>query len=33
MGSVVLSGKMLPVRNVENNEIDDYFGEVRLSKG
>ncbi len=28
-----LSGKMLLVRIVENNKIDDYLGQVRLSKG
>ncbi len=30
--SWALSGKMLLVRIVENNEIDDYLGQVRLSK-
>ncbi len=32
-GSGALSGKMLPVRIVINNKIDDYLGQVRLSKG
>ncbi len=32
-GSGALSGKMLLVRIVENNKIDDYSGQVRLSKG
>ena len=27
------SGKMMLIRIVENNKIDDYFGQVRLSKG
>ncbi len=32
-GSVALSGKMLPLRIVENNKIYDYFiRQVRLSK-
>ena len=31
-GSGALSGKMLLVWIVENNKIDDYFREVRLSK-
>ncbi len=31
-GSGALSGKMLLVMNVENNENDDYLGQVRLSK-
>ncbi len=31
--SGALSGKMLIVRIVENNQIDDYLGQVRLSKG
>ncbi len=32
LGSGALSGKMLLVRIVENNEIDGYLGQVRLSK-
>ena len=32
-GSGALSGKMLLVWIVENNRIDDYLGQVRLSKG
>ncbi len=32
-GSGALSGKMLLVSIVENNKIDDYIGQVRLSKG
>ena len=32
-GSVALSGKMLLVRIVENNKIEAYLGQVRLSKG
>ena len=32
-GSGALSGKMLLVRIVEINKIDDYLGQVRLSKG
>ncbi len=31
--SCALSGKMLLVRIVENDKIDDYLGQVRLSKG
>ncbi len=31
-GSGALSGRMLLVRIVENNKIDDYLGQVRLSK-
>ncbi len=31
-GSGALSGKMLLVRIVENNKIDEYFRLVRLSK-
>ncbi len=30
--SGALSGKMLLVRNVENNKIDYYFRQVRTSK-
>ena len=33
MESRALSGKMLLVRNVENNRIVDYLGQFRLSKG
>ncbi len=33
MGSGALSGKMLLVRIVRNNKIDDFLGQVRLSKG
>ena len=33
IGSGVISGKMLLVRIVESNKIDDYIGQVRLSKG
>ena len=33
IGSGALSGKMLLVRIVENIKIDDYLGQVRLSKG
>ena len=32
-GSGALSGKMLLVRIGENNNINAYFGQVRLSKG
>ncbi len=32
-GSGALSGKMLLVSIVENNKIDDYLGQVMLSKG
>ena len=32
-GSGALSGKMLLVRIVENNKIDDNLGQVRLSNG
>ncbi len=32
-GSGAPSGKMLLVRIVENNNIEDYLGKVRLSKG
>ncbi len=32
-GSGELSGKMLLVRIVKNNKINDYLGQVRLSKG
>ncbi len=32
LGSGALSGKMLLLRIVENNN-DDYLGQVRLSKG
>ncbi len=31
-GSDTLSGKMLLVRIVENNKIDDYLGQVRIRK-
>ena len=31
-GSGALSGKLLLVRIVEKNKIDDYLGQVRLSK-
>ena len=31
--SCALFGKMLLLRIVENNKIDDYLGQVRLSKG
>ena len=33
LGSGALSGKMLLVSIVENNKINDYLGQVRLSKG
>ena len=33
LGTGALSGKMLLVRNVENDKIDDHLGQVRLSKG
>ena len=32
LGSGALSGKMLLVRIVENNKIDAYLGQFRLSK-
>ena len=32
-GSGALSGKMMLVRIVENNMIDNYLGQVRLSIG
>ena len=32
VGSGALSGKMLLVRIVEDDKIDDYLGQVRLSK-
>ena len=32
-GSGELPGKMLLVRIIENNKIDAYLGQVRLSKG
>ncbi len=32
VGSGVLSDKMLLVRIVENNKIDDYLGQVKLGK-
>ncbi len=32
-GSGALSSKMLLVRIIENNKIDAYLGQVRLSKG
>ncbi len=33
IGSGAHSGKMLLVKIVENNKIDDFLGLVRLSKG
>ncbi len=33
VGSSALPGNMLLVRIVENNEIDDYLGQLRLIQG
>ncbi len=33
LGSGALYGKMLLVRILKNNKIDDYLGQIRLSKG